>query len=181
MATSMSEDSTEDEAGDEAGDDAEVVEVELTPEQQIVALQKAVEKAESELTYKEADIVNLRRRHAAERSEALQSGAMGMARRMLPALDACDRALSTMPEDANDALAEGFRMTRSSLWDALEGAGVSAMNCKDGGFDPSLMEAISTIPAEEGQDSGIVVEVLEEGYMFNGKILRPARVVVTSE
>ena len=177
MATSMSDESAEPEAGDEE----DVAEVEPTPEEQMDALKNAVEKAESELTYKDADIVNLRRRYATERNDALQAGAMGMARRVLPALDACDRALATMPEGEDDAVVEGFRMTRNSLWEALEGAGVSAMNCKDGGFDPSLMEAISTIPAEEGQESGMVVEVLEEGYMFNGKILRPARVVVTSE
>ena len=58
-------------------------------------------------------------------------------------------------------------------------AGVESYDPTGERFDPAVHEAISTKPAEDGGDSGMVVETLERGYRLDGQVLRPARVVVS--
>ena len=66
----------------------------------------------------------------------------------------------------------------SELEAALGRAGVEAYEPAGERFDPNLHEAISTRPAADGEQSGVVVETLERGYRLGEQVLRPARVVV---
>ena len=72
-------------------------------------------------------------------------------------------------------------MTLNSLKNALESEGVTILETTGQIFDPTQMEAIATVPAEEGQESGLVLEELESGYLLHDRVLRPAKVIVTSE
>ena len=72
-------------------------------------------------------------------------------------------------------------MTLESLKRALESEGVTILETTGKAFDPTRMEAIATVPVLEGQESGEVLEEIESGYMLHDRILRPAKVVVTSE
>ncbi|MGC8473956.1 MAG: nucleotide exchange factor GrpE, partial [Candidatus Dormibacteria bacterium] len=71
-----------------------------------------------------ADFENFKRRRAQEAQEQARYGAEGMLRTILPVLDNLERALSHIPEDASDGLAEGLRLTVRQLEEALRSEGV---------------------------------------------------------
>ena len=137
------------------------------------ALQRA-EDAEKEITYRDAEIQNVRKRLMSEKATAIQYGGMGMARKMLGILGDIDRALS-VDED------EGLSLIRSKMWSELSSDGVSKIETKGGKFDPAKMEAITTLPPSDDFPANTVIDELESGYMYKDRVLIPARVVVASE
>ncbi len=137
--------------------------------------------AEKEIAYKEAEIQNLRKRHLNEKSELIQYGSMGLARKMLSVLADVDRAMNNISDDDQSPLAQGLRMLRNKMWHEISGDGVSAIEAKGKRFDPAKMEAITTIPASDDFPGGTVVDVIEAGYMYKKKVLIAARVVVASD
>ena len=145
-----------------------------------VALERA-EFAEKEIAYKEAEIHNLRKRSMAEKADLIKFGGMGLARRMLTVLGDVDRAMSGIEDDDQSPVAQGLRLLRNKMWHELQADGVTAIDAKGAEFDPSKMEAITTIPASEAFPAGQVVDVLEQGYMYKSKVILVARVVVASE
>ena len=162
----------------ENGETMEVgVEEALDPLEEALA---RAEKAEKEIAYKEAETQNVRKRMMAEKSELIQYGGMGLARKMLTVLSDVDRALSSLDDDQSP-VAQGIRLLRNKMWHELLGEGVTAIDAKGKQFDPATMEAITTIPASENFASGSVVDVLEAGYMYKQRVLIPARVVVASD
>lgn len=167
------------EEGMETMDLAEEVEVEVQDPLE-VALERA-ETAEKEIAYKDAEIQNVRKRLMAEKADLIQYSGMGLARRMLTVLGDVDRALASVGEDDESAVAQGLRLTRNKMWHELQADGVSAIEAKGQKFDPAKMEAITTIPSSDAFLPGHVVDVLEGGYMYKQRVLTAVRVVVASE
>ena len=117
-----------------------------------------------------AEFANFRKQ-AEKRSIEVAAVARGaLAERLLPVLDACDLAI----EHGADAVVP----IRSSLVNALEPAGLEVLDPVDQPFDPTLHEAVLHVPAEDGDDVQVVVEVLRRGYAWSGRVLRPAMVKV---
>ena len=145
-----------------------------------VALERA-EFAEKEIAYKEAEIQNVRKRMMGEKADLIQYGGMGLARRMLTVLGDVDRAMVGIEEDDQSPVAQGLRLLRNKMWHELQADGVAHIDAKGAVFDPSKMEAITTIPPSEAFPNGTVVDVLEQGYMYKSKVILVARVVVASE
>ena len=126
-----------------------------------------------------ADFDNYRKRVAKEAAEAAKRGKAELAHELVPILDNLERALeAAASEQGADALRKGVTLVRDELRAALERAGVEAYDPKGDPFDPAWHEAISTKPAE-GEPAGTVVETLDSGYRLDGRVLRPARVVVS--
>lgn len=168
----MSEQDTTEAAAEETVVEEPVEEIEeVDPLQE--ALQRA-ENAEKEISYRDAEIQNVRKRLMSEKATAIQYGGMGMARKMLVVLGDIDRALS-VNED------EGFSLIRSKMWSELSSDGVSKIETKGEKFDPSKMNAITAIPPSEDYPANSVVEELEAGYMYKDRVLIPANVVVASD
>lgn len=163
------EDTVADVPEDEIATVEEVEEVDPLTE----ALQRA-EEAEKEITYRDAEIQNVRKRLMSEKAIAIQYGGMGMARKMLAILGDIDRALS-VSED------EGLSLIRSKMWSELSGDGVAKIVAKGEKFDPTKMEAITTLPPSDDFPANQVIDELEAGYMYKERVLIPARVVVASE
>jgi molecular chaperone GrpE len=69
----------------------------------------------------------------------------------------------------------------NKLKNVLENEGVKKIEALDKLFDPSFMEAIAVIPAPDGKDPGTVVDVIEEGYLFHERVLRPVKVIVSED
>ncbi|MCH2348537.1 MAG: nucleotide exchange factor GrpE [Candidatus Poseidoniales archaeon] len=155
-------------------------EPELTLEELIEKLTGELAQARAELTYRDADIVNLRRRHTQERGDLIKFGGRALANRLLSVLDNLDRALEATPEGVDDSVVQGISLTRQSFCAALEAEGITVIEAAGKKFDPNLHEAITTLPASEEHPAGVVIDVLETGYMLHDRVLRPARVVVTS-
>jgi molecular chaperone GrpE len=126
-----------------------------------------------------ADFENYRKRVAKETAEALARGKAELARELLPAIDNLERALEAGQDaSAHPALVEGVAMVRDELHGRLRGAGVESFDPTGEKFDPQLHEALQT-RADEGTESGVILETLEKGYRLNGQVLRAAKVVVS--
>jgi molecular chaperone GrpE len=130
-----------------------------------------------------ADFENFRKRMAAETQAAAARGKAQMALEVLPAVDDLERALQAAgidPEgDSPDGLAHGVLLVFRGLRETLTRNGIEAVDPKGEKFDPNQHEALSTLPAAEGAEPGVVVEVLQKGYRFGEQLIRPARVVVS--
>jgi molecular chaperone GrpE len=73
---------------------------------------------------------------------------------------------------------EGAAMVERKLLKSLAGHGLEVVNPLDHPFDPALHEAVATEPALSQEDDHMIARVYQPGYVFNGQLLRPARVVV---
>ena len=170
----MSEDETVEEATDEVVEDETI---EPTLEEKLAEAIVRAEKAEAEITYKDADIINIRKRNASDRAELMKFAGFNLSGRILPVLDSLERAL----DNAEDGpLTDGIRLTRDNLLDALQAEGVTPIEVGSD-FDPNVMEALTTLPASEEHPDGTVIQTLESGWMYKDRVLRPARVVVSKE
>jgi molecular chaperone GrpE len=142
-----------------------------------------------------ADFDNYRKRVASEAAAAAVRGKADLARELIPGIDNLERALraagidpdanGAAPQDSpgrevspDDPLARGVGLVYRELRSSLQRAGVEAYDPRGEKFDPSLHEALSTRP-EDGAKSGVVVETLDRGYLLDGQVLRPARVIVS--
>ena len=170
----MSEDETVEDTTDEVVEDETI---EPTLEEKLAEAIARAEKAEAEITYKDADIINIRKRNASDRAELMKFAGFNLSGRILPVLDSLERAL----DNAEDGpLTDGIRLTRDNLLDALQAEGVTPIEVGSD-FDPNVMEALTTLPASEEHPDGTVIQTLESGWMYKDRVLRPARVVVSKE
>lgn len=124
-----------------------------------------------------ADFENFRKRMAAEVQAAGVRGRAEMARELIDAVDNLERALEAAGESA-DGLADGVGMVLRGMQEALSRNGIEAVDPQGEKFDPTRHEALSAVPAE-GNESGVVVEVVQKGYRMGDTLIRPARVVVS--
>jgi molecular chaperone GrpE len=124
-----------------------------------------------------ADFENYRKRVAQDVQAAQARGKAEVAREVIEAVDNLERALEAAGE--GESLAAGVEMVLGGLRETLKRHGVEAVDPKGEKFDPTVHEALSTMPVE-GAESGVVVEVMQKGYRMDGQLIRPARVVVSS-
>ena len=144
----------------------------------IKTLEEKIQELEKEKQYSTAEIVNLRQRYARERNTLVKFSSMNLASKILPVLDNLEKAIS-IEDNESEKFIEGVKMTLKSLRSTLENEGVQKIDARDKLFDPSFMEAIAVIPTPEGKEPGSVVEIVEEGYMFHDRVLRPVKVIVS--
>ena len=144
----------------------------------IKILEGKIQELEKEKQYSTAEIVNLRQRYARERNTLVKFSSMNLASKILPVLDNLEKAIS-IENNESEKFIEGVNMTLKSLRSTLENEGVQKIDARDKLFDPSFMEAIAVIPTPEGKEPGSVVEIVEEGYMFHDRVLRPVKVIVS--
>jgi molecular chaperone GrpE len=122
-----------------------------------------------------ADYQNLRRRSEEERREYGRYTLAALVINYLPVLDDLDRAIESVDADiAERQWVEGVRMVQRKFRGVLEGSGVRAIEAEGAAFNPELHEALSYAPGPEGQ----VIAVVQPGYTLDGKVVRPAQVVV---
>jgi molecular chaperone GrpE len=128
----------------------------------------------------QADFENYRKRVARESALAAQRGVAKLVKELLPAIDNLDRALDSAATD--DPLLDGVRLVRTELSAALARVGVESFSPSGETFDPSVHEAMATVPQppDGGAVSGTVVEVYQPGYRLGESVIRPARVVVAA-
>ncbi|HUX33645.1 MAG TPA: nucleotide exchange factor GrpE, partial [Gemmatimonadaceae bacterium] len=101
-------------------------------------------------------------------------------RGMLDALDDLGRFAHVDPATVDAAtVVQGADMVEKKLLKTLSGHGLELVNPLGEPFDPAVHEAISTTRAELPEQDHRVAQVYQVGYLFNGQLLRPARVVVT--
>ena len=126
-----------------------------------------------------ADYENFRKRAARERQEAGWRAQADMTRGLLEALDDLSRFAHVDPATVDSAtVVQGADMVERKVLKSLAGHGLEVVDPIDHPFDPKLHEAVGTEPALSPEDDHMVGKVYQRGYVFNGQLLRPARVVV---
>jgi molecular chaperone GrpE len=133
-----------------------------------------------------AEIDNLRKRTRREVQDARRFGLAGLIRPLLEVHDNFERALLAAADtagatDGDGALASlrtGVAMVAQSLRQALLDQGVREIEAEGRAFDPAVHEAVAQQPAPAGVESGVVLQVVQKGYVMDELVLRPARVIV---
>ena len=126
-----------------------------------------------------AEYDNYRKRSVRERQEASLRGQAELLRGMLDALDDLSRFAHVDPASTDTkTVVDGVAMVERKMLKTLAAIGVEVINPIVQTFDPTTMEAVPTEPALSQEDDHVVAKVYQQGYMFNGQLLRPARVVV---
>jgi molecular chaperone GrpE len=145
-------------------------------------IQKLVEEKQDlqdTLLRRQADFENYRKRVERERAQERHRGAEVLIEQVLPVLDAFDLALSGQSGAASPEYRKGFEIIRAQLWNALAKQGLQPIEAVGKPFDPNLHHAIENVPTAS-QPEGTVVGEMQTGYMFHGRVLRPAMVRVAS-
>lgn len=134
----------------------------------------------------QADYQNLKRDVERERSEMAKYANQRLLSDLLPAIDQFSLALrftpdvATLPEEYRkiwENWLTGIRAVQS-LWDRVASDVGLERIPTDGAFDPALHDAAGEEEVE-GKEAGMIVKVLQDGWRFHGKVLRPARVIVS--
>lgn len=126
-----------------------------------------------------AEFDNFRKRTAKERMDLLMSAGADTLKSILPVLDDMERAIVHNADvDDVDAVKQGFELIHQKFANILLAHGLKVMRAKGEPFDPELFEAISKVPAPSPQLKGKVIDVVENGYTLNDKVVRYAKVVV---
>lgn len=118
----------------------------------------------------QAEFENYRRRVDAQRAEQVARAAESLVVELLPVLDACDAALAHGAVD--------IEPIHSTLLATLTKQGLARVDEAEVAFDPNRHEAVLSEPSEDGDGEQVVVEVMRAGYLWNGRVLRPAMVKV---
>jgi molecular chaperone GrpE len=125
-----------------------------------------------------ADFTNYKKRIERDQAQTYQNAANNTHKRYLGIVDDLERALNNRPQDGEGAAwAEGIELIYRKMLSTLESEGILRMDAEGMPFDPNLHEAIMSEVSDQ-HESGQIMEVLQQGYMFGDKVLRPAVVRV---
>lgn len=150
-----------------AGEDAGVTE-----------LAAELEAAKDAALRAQADAINVQRRAEQEIEKARKFALERFCGDLLSVVDNLERALdSSGDEQGSAALAEGVELTRKGFMDVLAKYGVEAVDPTGEPFDPETAQAMSMVEQPDAEPNSVVA-VMQKGYVLNGRLLRPAMVMV---
>jgi molecular chaperone GrpE len=127
-----------------------------------------------------AELENVRKRAARDVEKARRFGVEGLAAELLTVADSLEMALETGVQAPAESLLEGGRATLKQLLTGMEKFGVTVVSPEGEPFDPKLHEAL-TMQESTTAEPNTVITVVQKGYELNGRLLRPARVIVAKE
>ena len=163
-------------ASPETGGSAEDIQV-----SELQKLQAEIAEQKDKFIRLYSEFENFRRRTAKEKLEMIQSANEQLLKTLLPVADDFERAEKSF-KAKDDKDHEGFLLIYNKFKKTLDQAGVKVMEVKTGSeFDADLHEAITQIPVEDEKLKGKIVDVVENGYLLNDKVIRHAKVVVGSK
>lgn len=171
---------------EELVDDKNIKTEEMVSEEDLPSCETDIEQLEAtivELKDKHlrlfSEFDNYRRRTIKERIELFKTASSEMIIELLSVLDDFDRANKSF-ETATDCVPvkEGFELIHSKIKSLLEKKGLENMDSQGKEFDTDFHEAITEIPAPTKELKAKVIDVIEKGYLLNGKVIRFAKVVV---
>ena len=127
-----------------------------------------------------AEVDNVRRRAAQDVEKARKFALEKFAAEMLTTVDNLERALQSIDKDdeRNTAIIEGIDLTYQGLLASLEKFAIKAIDPQDQPFNPELHQAMS-MQEVEGVAPNTVIAVMQKGYELNGRLIRPAMVMVS--
>ena len=126
-----------------------------------------------------AEIDNVRKRVEQDVDKARKFALEKFSNELLPVIDNLERALESTDKDnpQHQAMVEGLELTLKSFLDTVKKFGIEVINTQDSQLNPDLHQAISMVESPEHQ-SGQIVNTIQKGYTLNGRLIRPAMVIV---
>jgi len=150
------------------------------PTVEIEELQKQVEMYKDLLLRKAAEFENYKRRSEQEMASVIKYANEALLLELLPVVDDLERSLKHCKENANfEALLKGVELIYQKFVKALEGRGVKTFETVGKEFNVDYHDALMQVPRDDVPPFTVVEEV-EKGYMLNDKVLRHAKVIVST-
>jgi len=144
-----------------------------------VDLEAELEAAKDAALRAQADAMNVQRRADQEIEKARKFALERFCGDLLSVVDNLERALeSSGDEQGSAALAEGVELTRKGFMDVLAKYGVETVDPQGEPFDPETAQAMSMVEQPDVEPNSVVA-VMQKGYLLNGRLLRPAMVMVS--
>ncbi len=161
---------------------------EMSREQLLEKLKEATQEAKKYFDLylrAQAEIENIKKRFQKEREQFIRFANESLIRDLLNVVDNLERAVSHsqgegQTQDSLKALREGVELTLKGMKDILEKAGLEGFESLGKKFDPNYHHAVEQRP-DPSVEPGTVVEELQKGYLLNGRLIRPAMVVVSKK
>lgn len=141
-------------------------------------LEQALGEARDQALRAAAEAQNVRRRAEQDVDKARKFALEKFVKELLPVVDSLEKALDAMGEEASEAHREGVSMTLKLQLDTLAKFGVETVEPQGEPFDPQYHEAMAMVPNPE-LEPNTVMDVMQKGYLLNGRLVRPAMVVVS--
>jgi molecular chaperone GrpE len=152
---------------------------EPTLEDQILDLKEEIRDLKTKLLREHADLENTRKRLEKERILERKYAALTVVKELVTPMDHFDVALKVEPTNEKEKnFLQGFTIIKNQFYKALEEAGISEIDALGEEFDPNFHQAIGTDKVE-GKESNTVIEVLQKGYMYKDRLIRPAMVKIS--
>ena len=166
------------------GNNEENPENNLSEEEKLeISPEEKIEELEDKLLRTVAEMDNMRKRSDKERSEAYKIGASIFIKDMLPIIDNLQRALTSFVDDEGSdtkSFVDGTNAILRDFESLLDKTGVKTINPEGEKFDPNFHEAMFEIPSDE-HEAGIILQVIEQGYVLENRLLRAAKVGVSTK
>ncbi len=178
--TDRPEEELEDESVNDGANDAESSEQEETPEAAMAELKARADDNWDRYLRAAAETENVRKRASRDVEHARKYALEGFGTEMLAVKDSLELGLEAVESADDDGIAEGSKATLKLLSAALERFGIEEIDPMGEPFDPERHEAINMQPSADAEP-GSVLSVVQKGYSLNGRLLRPAMVVVAAE
>ncbi|MCE0558714.1 MULTISPECIES: nucleotide exchange factor GrpE [unclassified Motilimonas] len=160
----------------ETGEDARIAEL----EKKLAAAEEKIAEQKDSVVRAAAEVQNIRSRTAKDVEKAHKFALDKFAAELLPVIDNMELALSHADHENDDLkpMIEGVELTLKAMLSSVEKFGVVAIDPKDAPFDPEKHQAMSMqeIP---GVPANTVIAVMQKGYELNGRVIRPAMVMVS--
>ena len=169
---------TEAAAAADSDNEADAADLDGEPEAP-VDLEAELEAAKDAALRAQADAMNVQRRADQEIEKARKFALERFCGDLLSVVDNLERALeSSGDEQGSAALAEGVELTRKGFMDVLAKYGVETVDPQGEPFDPETAQAMSMVEQPDVEPNSVVA-VMQKGYLLNGRLLRPAMVMVS--
>ena len=149
-------------------------------EKEVVSLNEALALANEKVMRTQAEMMNFKRRKEEETSSMLKYANEDVLKSLLPIVDNFERAIKLDDNDLSDEVSKflsGFKMIYTSVIEVLNKYEVKEIIAEGVEFDPKVHQAV-LMEHDETKPSGVVLEVLQKGYMFKDRVIRPAMVKV---
>lgn len=126
-----------------------------------------------------AEFDNYRRRTAKERLELISTAGEDVIKGFLPVLDDCERALEVLRKsEASEAAIEGTELILNKIMTFLKGRGLSVIEALGKELDTDYHEAVAKFPVDDKEKKNRIIDVVQQGYKLNEKVIRFSKVVV---
>ncbi len=123
-----------------------------------------------------ADFVNARKQDEADREKFIKFSEENLLKALIPGLQSLERALAS--EGSAENIKQGINMVKSQIMDALKNRGLEEINNVGTKFNPEEHQSTSVVEVTDPAKDHVVMEIVERGYKFNGRVIEPAKVVI---